>query len=189
MIDNDGDYQEAYEPMTDPLIERYLKIREKVAAKNPVLSSESLRKLRLALPFAPNMTQPEFLPTMCMQFLDTLKQYFPNHRLILSDFDQLPDTIPGHMAPVVQTRYKGAMVACSTYLVQPGWFDIFFPTNFELLRDVHCHICYEDEASKRATVMTQKDFLLKHANLEATKTRSGEIPMLGFYSNFKFLLS
>ncbi|KAJ3417217.1 hypothetical protein HDV05_006423 [Chytridiales sp. JEL 0842] len=189
LIDKDGDYQEAYEPLSDPLIERYLKIRESLGAKNPVLPSESRRKLRMAFPFAPNLSKPEFLPTMCLLFVDTLKEYFPNHRLVLSDFDQLPDTIPGHMAPVVQTRYKGAMVACSTYLVQPGWFDIFFPTNFELLRDVHAHVCHPGDDSKRGKVITQKDFLLQHANLEATKTRSGEIPMLGFYSNFKFLLS
>jgi hypothetical protein len=29
------------------------------------------------------------------------------------------------------------MVPCSTYLVQPGYFDIFFPTDFELLRDMY----------------------------------------------------
>lgn len=29
------------------------------------------------------------------------------------------------------------MVPCSTYLVQPGYFDIFFPTDFEKLRDMY----------------------------------------------------
>ena len=28
-------------------------------------------------------------------------------------------------------------VACTTYLVQPGFFDIFFPTDFHLLRDLY----------------------------------------------------
>lgn len=28
-------------------------------------------------------------------------------------------------------------MACTTYLVQPGFFDIFFPTDFHLLRDLY----------------------------------------------------
>jgi len=28
-------------------------------------------------------------------------------------------------------------VACTTYLVQPGFFDIFFPTDFHLMRDMY----------------------------------------------------
>ena len=55
----------------------------------------------------------------------------------MSDFDELPDTVPGRLAPVVQTRYEGQSVTCSTYLVSQGWFDIFFPTDFRFLRDMY----------------------------------------------------
>lgn len=43
-------------------------------------------------------------------------------------------------APVVQTRYQNTTVPCSTLFVRQGYFDIFFPTNFENLRDMYEHI-------------------------------------------------
>lgn len=75
-----------------------------------------------------------------------LRDKFPRHRLLLSDFSSLPDTIPGYNAPVVQTRVNNVMVPCETYLVHQGYFDIFFPTNFALLRDLYeCVVGGDDE--------------------------------------------
>ncbi|KAI8913925.1 S-adenosyl-L-methionine-dependent methyltransferase [Powellomyces hirtus] len=187
LIDEDGDYQEAYEPVTDPMIQRYLALREQTGFRSPLQGNRLARKLRATLPFAPNLTEPEFLPTMCLKLFDQLKEHFPKHRLILSDFDALPDAVPGINAPVVQTRYQGMMIPCSTYLVQPGWFDIFFPTNFELMRDIYNIAC--GETGHSGQVMTQQEFLQKNANLAGTRTKSGENPMLTFYQNFKFLVS
>lgn len=72
-----------------------------------------------------------------MTLVELLSRHFPLHRLLLSDFSSLPDTIKGYDAPVVQTRLKDTMVACETLAVQPGYFDIFFPTDFEFLRDMY----------------------------------------------------
>ncbi|KZT67369.1 DUF185-domain-containing protein [Daedalea quercina L-15889] len=72
--------------------------------------------------------------------LRTLRRHFPRHRLLLSDFASLPDTVPGANAPVVQTRYRNTTVPCTTFLVKQGYFDIFFPTDFEHLRDMYEHI-------------------------------------------------
>ncbi|KND03976.1 uncharacterized protein SPPG_01425 [Spizellomyces punctatus DAOM BR117] len=188
LIDEDGDYQEAYELLSDPLIQRYLNIRAEIGYRSPLLTSRWRRYLRSMLPFAPNLTDPEFLPTMCLRLFDQLNEHFPKHRLIISDFDSLPDSVAGLNAPVVQTRYQGMMIPCSTYLVQPGWFDIFFPTNFELMRDMYNAVCGKG-GRQSAKVVTQQEFLEKNANLLATKTKSGDNPMLGFYKNFKFLLS
>jgi hypothetical protein len=136
--DAQGDYQEVYSPITDPQITEYLSLREQVGHKSPLQSGLWKRKLRAAtLPFTPNLTDPEFLPSQCVQFFKVLRQYFPRHRLCLSDFSALPESIGGIDAPVVQTRYQGMMIPCSTYLVQPGWFDIFFPTNFELMEKIY----------------------------------------------------
>ncbi|KAI8915138.1 S-adenosyl-L-methionine-dependent methyltransferase [Entophlyctis helioformis] len=185
LVGDDGNYLEAYEPLTDPLIKRYLDVRSQAGYQSPVLSpSLRVRAQRALLPFAANMTEPEFVPTMALVLMDRLATFFPNHRLVIADFDRLPDAVPGVDAPVVQTRYQGKMVACSTYLVQPGWFDIFFPTNFELLRDV-----YRAVTGRQADVVTQHDFLRKNADLPATSTKSGENPMLSFYENFKFITS
>ncbi|KDE07443.1 hypothetical protein MVLG_02309 [Microbotryum lychnidis-dioicae p1A1 Lamole] len=144
-IDSAGDYTELYEPATDPLIRRYLTLRSRLPSHqraspslNRLMSaSPVLRKLYSILPFVPNLTKPDFLPTKQLMLLDVLRNMFPAHRLLISDFSSLPDAIPGHNAPVVQTRYEGETVACTTYLVQPGFFDIFFPTDFHLLRDLY----------------------------------------------------
>ncbi|CAG8760324.1 11227_t:CDS:2, partial [Racocetra fulgida] len=171
VIDDKGEFEEIYEPVNDPLITRYLTLRSRTLYKTPVLQNRFFRKLRNKLPFSPNMTSPEFIPTKELLFLEILKDYFPQHRLIISDFYKLPDTIRGIDAPVVQTRYEDTMVPCSTFMVSPGWFDIFFPTNFELLRDIYLLVCHSGKAKENIRILTQHDFLKRYADLERTKTR------------------
>lgn len=178
-----------YEPATDHLISRYLKLRNQTLYKSPALQNRFLRQIRNKLPFAPNLTPPEFIPTKMLLFLEILRDYFPYHRLVVSDFYKLPDTIKGVNAPVVQTRYEQTMIPCSTFMVSPGWFDIFFPTNFELLRDIYQLVCRPCHSEGKIKILTQKEFLKRYAELERTKTKSGEIPLLLYYENVKFLLS
>lgn len=92
--------------------------------RNPIL-----RVARSSLPFAPNLTKPEWIPTKAMVMMEVLRDYFPRHRLLMSDFSELPDAIDGYGAPVVQTRHKGDMIAVTTFMVKHGHFDIFFPTS------------------------------------------------------------
>ncbi|CAE6413877.1 unnamed protein product [Rhizoctonia solani] len=137
-----GDFFELYEPVHDPLISRFLNLRSRIRHTSPALApsltnNSFIRTIRPYFPFAPNMTQREFVPTKLLEFLILLHDKFPRHRLLLSDFSSLPDTIPGYNAPVVQTRVNDIMIPCETYLVHQGYFDIFFPTNFELLRDMY----------------------------------------------------
>lgn len=225
-----GDYEEVYEPVSDPLIQRYLEYRDAAghlpaAHSNPITSRPWVRRLRQHLPFAPNISKPEFIPTQLVRFLELLRDKFPRHRLLLSDFSSLPDAMEGaYNAPVVQTRYKGTMIPCSTYMVQPGYFDIFFPTNFELLLDLYQVVMgsrhqpvpslppsasssrldsnfFFSRASRHSPlelgnlgyssqlpkVYTQKDFLLKYADLEKTTLRNGENPLLDYYTNVKVM--
>lgn len=109
-IDGAGDFNEIFEPVTDPWIRKHLETRR--AARPPpvnrlMASSATLRKAFSFMPFAANLSLPEFVPTKQLMLLESLKRHFPKHRLLLSDFSTLPDVIPGHNAPVVQTRYKG----------------------------------------------------------------------------------
>ncbi|KAJ9119436.1 hypothetical protein QFC24_005669 [Naganishia onofrii] len=151
-VDATGDFSLLYEPVTDPVIRRYLGYRRLVSGGNntthtsgpfssshlPVsatppinpllLSSPLLRKIYTSLPFAPNLSAPEFIPTKQILFLEKLREALPFHRLLVSDFDSLPDAVAGRNGPVVQTRYGGEMVPCETFLVKQGYFDIFFPT-------------------------------------------------------------
>jgi hypothetical protein len=140
-VDASGDFSLLYEPITDPVIRRYLGYRRLLPSApgsssglippiNPlILSSSFIRNLYLSMPFAPNLSKPEFIPTKQMLFLERLREQLPFHKLLVSDFDSLPDAVEGLDGPVVQTRYGGSMVPCETFLVKQGYFDIFFPTS------------------------------------------------------------
>lgn len=121
------------------------------------------RSIRTSLsrnfPFYPNLTPAHFIPTQQLRLFQLLFRHFPLHRLIISDFSSLPNTIDesistsssgifspsllgfnksrGKNSPVVQTRIKGEMVPVTKFTVQQGYFDIFFPTDFEEMRDVY----------------------------------------------------
>ncbi|KAG5647526.1 hypothetical protein DXG03_009463 [Asterophora parasitica] len=140
-VDAQGDFDTIYTPVTDPLIKEFLELRRRLKHPLPVnrvmQSSGMLRNFYLSLPFAPNLSTEEYIPTRMLSLLRTLRRYFPRHRLLLSDFSSLPDTISGITAPVVQTRFRNVTVPCSTLQVRQGYFDIFFPTNFERLRDMY----------------------------------------------------
>jgi hypothetical protein len=141
IVDHEGDFDTHYTKITDPLIRSYLDMQKQLSHPKPMSklfrSNKTLRGVYASLPFAPNMTREEYIPTRLFSLLRTLRHHFPRHRLLLSDFSYLPDTICGVNAPVVQTRHDGRTIACSTLLVKPGFFDIFFPTNFEQLRDAY----------------------------------------------------
>ena len=136
-----GYIDEIYEPVHDPLILRYLSYRNVIGRRPAPLNRINMHPLyckwRRFLPFAPNLSKPEYIPTKLLTLLELLSRYFPLHRLLLSDFSSLPDAVDGYNAPVVQTRVKGTMVPVTTLCVQPGYFDIFFPTAFDLLRDIY----------------------------------------------------
>ena len=122
LIDKDGEFYEFYSPNIDPIASRFLHLRETACdgrlPKTHPLNTGRIRKyIRNALPFAPNLTLPEYIPTRLMQFFEVLHQYFPQHRLLTSDFHYLPDTIPGCNAPVVQTRYQRNTIAVRLPLV------------------------------------------------------------------------
>ncbi|KAG6821482.1 hypothetical protein H0H93_010206 [Arthromyces matolae] len=143
-IDPNGDFEMVYAPVSDPLIIEFLRLRRRLRHPSPInrflQSSDILRKLYLSMPFSANLSQEEYIPTRLLSLLRILRNYFPRHRLLLSDFSTLPDTIGGTNSPVVQTRFQNVTVPCSTLLVRQGYFDIFFPTNFERLRDMYEYI-------------------------------------------------
>ncbi|KAI8899628.1 S-adenosyl-L-methionine-dependent methyltransferase [Globomyces pollinis-pini] len=183
LIDDTGDYEQVYQPVIDPLLSRYLETRARTTYQNPIFSWKN--KLKNSLnPLQGNMTDMEYIPTNAFRLLEILNTCFSNHRLLISDFSYLPDTIPGINAPVVQTRYKKTMVPCSTYLVQPGWFDIFFPTDFGLLNEL-----YGLTNGKVGMVKSHGEFLQMYAQVEGTRTIENENPMLSFYENVQFFTS
>ncbi|KAI0021135.1 S-adenosyl-L-methionine-dependent methyltransferase [Xylariomycetidae sp. FL0641] len=187
LIDEKGDFYEFYEPVLDPVAARYMRVRH--AATNgrypaPYSTSRTLRWLKRQLPLAPNLSDPEYIPTRLMQFFDILEKYFPAHRLLTSDFHTLPDAIKGLNSPVVQTRYERRMVPVSTPLVHQGYFDILFPTDFRVMEAVYGVI-----TGKLTRVLSHEDFMKSWAYVEDTQTKSGENPLLNWYKNASVLVT
>ncbi|KAI5999408.1 S-adenosyl-L-methionine-dependent methyltransferase [Pisolithus orientalis] len=142
-VDDAGEFIPYYTRITDPLISSFLSLRRRLRHQPTLpwyLRSSALRRIYASLPFAPNLSPPEYIPTRMLSFLRVLQLYFPLHRLLLTDFSSLPDAISGANAPVVQTSIRGTMVPCQTLFVRQGYFDILFPTAFEPLRDMYEYI-------------------------------------------------
>lgn len=117
LIDPRGDFYEFYTPVIDPVASRFLRVRHAATGgryKHPLYQNRMMRKLRNLLPFTPNLSDPEYIPTRLMQFFDILGKHFPAHKLVTSDFHDLPDTVKGVNAPVVQTRYQRRTVPVTT---------------------------------------------------------------------------
>lgn len=181
MIDNEGEFYEFYLPELDPVAARFLRVRNTAceqAYNHPLRGPAWWRNIRYRLPMAPNLTQPEYIPTRLMEFFDILAAKFPHHKLLTSDFHSLPDAVPGFNAPVVQTRYKRRTIPVSTPLVQQGFFDILFPTDFTVMEDV-----YRAITGKLTRSSSQEEFLKHWAYVEDTQTKNGENPMLSWYEN------
>jgi hypothetical protein len=203
LIDEDGEFHEYYTPQLDPVASRFLRVRQAAARDFPSpLGPRLTRQVRGVLPFQKPFTLPEYVPTRLMQFFDILDTYFPGHRLVASDFSSLPDAVPGINAPVVQTRYKRRTVPVSTpfvsnipvlysfipahvtFQVHQGYFDIFFPTDFNVVEDI-----YRAVTGKLTQVVSHEDFMKRWAYIEDTETRSGENPLLTWYKNASMLIT
>lgn len=120
LIDAGGEFYEFYTPELDPVAARFFRVRHAATGgryPRPYPTSPMLRKMQRNMPFAGNLSDPEFIPTRLLQFFDVLERYFPGHRLLSSDFSSLPESIKGMNSPVVQTRFEGKMIPVSTPLV------------------------------------------------------------------------
>lgn len=187
LVDNSGDFYEFYTKQIDPVASRFLQVRDTACSRpfdHPLRESRIIRNLKSRLPFAANLTIPEYIPTRLMQFFDVLRDYFPQHELLTSDFHALPDAIKGVNAPVVQTRYQRRVIPVTTPYVQQGYFDILFPTDFAAIEDI-----YRAITGKLTKVMSHSEFLSRWAYVQDTATKSRENPMLSWYKNSSVMIS
>ena len=124
LIDSSGDFFEFYTKQIDPVASRFLHVRDTACSRpfnHPLSGSRIIRKVKARLPLAPNLTLPEYIPTRLMQFFDILRDYFPKHELLTSDFHALPDAVRGINGPVVQTRYQRRVVPVTTPYVSTNF--------------------------------------------------------------------
>ncbi|KAK9320246.1 S-adenosyl-L-methionine-dependent methyltransferase [Lipomyces orientalis] len=191
VVNDMGDFEEHYSPELDYWSERFMTLRKEVLPDldltkirgHPLSTPPFLRRMKAMLnPLAHDLTAPEYIPTRYLQFLEVLNKRFPEHRLLASDFTYLPNSIKGYNSPVVQVMLRKQMITVESYMVLQGYFDILFPTDFELAAALYAKIC-----GRVATVATHSSFLEQWADLDATTTKDGENPMVSFYQNAAFM--
>ena len=178
LIDKIGNFYEFYTREIDPVASRFLRVRHAACSRSfnhPLQQARWLRKLKSSLPFAANLTDPEYIPTRLLQFFEILHAYFPLHQLLTSDFHFLPDSVKGYNAPVVQTRFQRRTVPVGTPYVMQGYFDILFPTEFGMMEDL-----YRAVTGKLTKITSHAEWLRRWAYTEDTETLSGENPMLSW---------
>jgi len=138
-------YSEVLQPPDDPLIQRCMQALQlspssHSSGSNGSSSNGSSSGLAAWLQRALGLEDEQsslqnniWLPTRCLQLLETLHAAVPHHTLIAADFDALPDIkVAGRNAPLVSGRGLGGEVQdYSSVLVPWGSADIFFPTDFD----------------------------------------------------------
>ncbi|WWC86121.1 uncharacterized protein L201_000992 [Kwoniella dendrophila CBS 6074] len=195
-IDSSGDFSLLYEPINDSLIRRVLAYKRLLPPSESTLptinkllnKSFFLRNLYSNLPFSTNLSSiPDFLPTKSILFLENLRNKLPNHRLLISDFDSLPDSLKGRNAPVVQTRYGESMIPCETFLVKQGYFDIFFPTDFELLRDIYSIIMNSPSTTSSASSTPTSVILPSSATSNSSSVKGFKRRQINIYKHDEFI--
>ncbi|CAH6723454.1 putative protein arginine methyltransferase NDUFAF7 [[Candida] jaroonii] len=206
LVDDKGDFYEFFTPQLNYYSDVFLQLREngphsqlktnywqKFKSLIPFFNKDSIHPLdqstskliwqNTLFPFKDNLSPGEFIPTRLTEFFHILKHKFPQHHLISSDFNALPNAIPGYYnGPVVQTVVKDKMVDITSYMCHQGFFDIMFPTNFQLMSTI-----YEQIVGKQVVVESHKQYLQTWGDIKATTTKRGENPMLEFYTNVSFM--
>jgi len=187
-----GKYWREFQVARDPLILEYARLADELNWKWPSLQGRPIR--RALENFGPfeyiNPWSCEFIPTGSLQLLKSLVAHFPRHSLLCSDFDALPDTVAGHNGPVVQTRFRGVTVPCSSVLLERGLFDIFFATDFVKLAQIHAKLRPPGQKAHCDSIQKHAQFLKTWSNpadLHATTTaKSSYNPMLHDFENVSF---
>jgi len=187
-------YFEEYQLLSDPLISRYLvymqDFQNGTTSRQWPQALQILNRIRKVSSYGrQDPENPKFIPTMSVLFFEQLEKYFPQHKLILADFDYLPDTMPGENGPVVQGKSRSnEHISYHSYCnVEKGNCDIFFPTNFEALKHLYCHIT--NRRTDSVKLLKHANFLQSYADLYKTTTLSGFNPLLEDFTNMSFILS
>jgi hypothetical protein len=134
-------------------------------------------------------TDNVFLPTECYRMLKNIGKQFPNGHLIISDFDLLRESyssLMGVNAPIVSRKLKESSDKqdFDDIYVKRGEADIFFPTNFRLLREM-----VKSATGKEAEYMKSWQFMDKYSDVKWSTTRSGYNPLKEDFLNTSFLIT
>lgn len=135
-----------------------------------------------------------WLPTRCLQLLETLHAAVPRHSLIAADFDALPDIkLTGRNAPLVSGRGEGGSVRdYSSTLVPWGTADIFFPTDFDGLCQLYAAAAAAEQSAQRQRLSSSHsstaEFMSAFGESKRTRTLSGFNPLLQDWQNTRIFV-
>jgi len=138
--------------------------------------------------------QAVFVPSGAIKMMRNLRDYFPNHRLILADFDFLPLGDVNEQSEDLLGSLRGCMnspIVASplrdhgTYLAEES-ADIMFQTNFDALKNAWEHIV-QRKSSSQPQIWSSQGFFTRYAKLEETETRNGFNPLLEDFVNTSVL--
>lgn len=177
-------------PISDPLIAEVLGYYKDFAKDN--LNNEMKKNFwekMITWQFSKKQPKSLFLPTYCLKMLRFVRDTLPNHHLIISDFDLLPrdrNNLNGIYAPIVskKLRLSHEKKDFDSYLVEPGEADIFFPTDFELLKKIYKGVC-----KKKAVTLKTHEFVSEFAKEKWGETRSGYNPLKEDFLNTAFFVT
>lgn len=129
----------------------------------------------------------QYVPTCALRFLSDLVEHSPNHRLLVADFDALPNHSPFDTqlnAPIVATPHRDL----PSYLdATDGSADIFFATDFEWLADAYRSIL-ASRGGHTNDVHTFKSSAFFSPYATPCATRSGYNPLLDDFTNTSVLV-
>ena len=128
-----------------------------------------------------------YLPTTLYSTLNAISKTLPNSYLFMADFNELPSdaSLPGIYSPIVASKsLDGKDYDHSSYLIEVGNADIFFPTDFDLLSKMYKKVCDKD-----SNTISHKEFVLKYCSHEETSCRNGDNPMVDDYSNMSAFMT
>ena len=134
-----------------------------------------------------------YLPTGFYKIAEQINANYPKVNFILSDFCSLP--LNGNSSPdiieinppIISTKMDVAHESKDyKFVFEPafGTADIFFPTDFELIRSV-----LESVQHKKYNIESPEQFFEKHADTTWARTRSDYNPMFSDFANTRFLYS
>lgn len=68
--------------------------------------------------------------------------------------------------------------------VHQGYFDILFPTNFEVITPMYTAI-----TGRFARTYSHEEFMFGRADLEETSTKNGDNPLVSWYKNASVMIT
>jgi len=131
-----------------------------------------------------------WLPTMLPQFFDILNNNFPNHNLILYDFDFLNSNVNtdynGKYCPVVYSIVEGTtdVKTHKSLFYDEKPVNIYFPIDFNLVQFI-----YKIKCNKLGTINKFQYFMQNYAFQDWSETKTDFNPLFDTHHNSSFLLT